>query len=104
MLIDMGVLSGKKAPMTQREARRRKDVALMRIRELQLRKEQGLLISVAAVERKYAELMARFRDRALSLPDRLASRLAGQPEGSVRDMLRTELEETLRVLHGEANG
>jgi hypothetical protein len=100
----MGVLPKKKAPMTQKEARRRKDVALMRLRELQVRKERGLLISVAAVERKYAELMARFRDRALQLPDRLAARLAGQPESAVRDALRAELEETLRVLHADANG
>jgi len=35
------------------------------------------------------KLMARFRDRVLQLPDRLTSRLVGQPEAAVREVLKT---------------
>jgi len=84
------------ARITEREARRRKEVALAELRELEVRQKRGELLDAAAVERRWSEALAGIRDRILALPDRLGAVLAGRPEGDVRVILRQELEEALR--------
>jgi len=83
-------------------ARLRKERALARYREMQNRRLAGTLLDAAAVEKRWAQGLAAIRDRILALPDRLAAQLVGRDEHGVRELLRRELEETLRTTYAEA--
>jgi hypothetical protein len=85
-------------------ARRRKEIALADLREMEARKRRGELIEVEAARKQWAEGLAMIRDRILALPDRLGARLAQRDELSVRALLRDELEEALRAVHDGASG
>jgi len=84
------------AKISANEARRRKEVALAEMRELELRRRKDELIETAAVRAVWCEHHARIRDRFLAIPDRLAESLANQPAGAVREKLLAEIEDALR--------
>lgn len=87
------------AKVSATEARRRKEVALAELREMEVAQRARALLPAAEVRQTWAEGLAVIRDRILMLPDRLAARLAHRPEAEVRAVLRDELEECLRGIH-----
>ncbi len=90
------------AKITTNEARRRKELALAEIREMERDKLRGALLPAADVRKVWAERLSALKDRVLMLPDRLAARLANRPEAEVRTILRDELEQALRAIHADA--
>jgi hypothetical protein len=88
--------------ISQNEARRRKELALAEIREMERDQKRGALLPAAEVRKVWAERLAALKDRVLMLPDRLAARLANRPEPELRGILRDELEECLRGIHADA--
>ena len=82
--------------ITSNEARRQKEVALARLRQLEVAEREGEVIQTAAVRAVWSEHHARIRDRFLSVPDRLSEALANQPAGVVRERLTAEIEDALR--------
>jgi len=90
------------AKVSTTEARRRKEVALARLREMEAAQRAGVLLFAADVRKVWAERLGALKDRVLILPDRLAARLANRPEAEVRAILRDELEECLRGIHADA--
>jgi len=91
------------AKVSATEARRQKEVALARLRQIEVGEREGRLLPAADVKRVWSEKLAALRDRALSLPDRLAARLVGRSEVEIRSVLRGELEEVLRGAHADAH-
>lgn len=92
----------KAAKVSVTEAQRRKEVALAKTREIELAQLEGKLVPKAEVTRFWAGRCGAIRDSFLSMPDRLAARLAGKHEAEIRVALRDEIEEALRSLHAEA--
>ncbi len=92
----------KQAKISQNEARRRKELALAEIREMERDEKRGALLPAAEVRKVWADRLGALKDRVLMLPDRLAARLANRPEVEVRGVLRDELEECLRGIHADA--
>jgi hypothetical protein len=90
------------AKVSATEARRRKELALARLREMEVAQKAGLLLPASDVRSTWAERLGALKDRILILPDRLAARLANRPEAEVRAILRDELEEALRAIHADA--
>lgn len=90
------------AKVSATEARRRKEVALARLREMEVAQKAGLLLPASDVRATWAEQLGALKDRVLILPDRLAARLANRPETEVRTILRDELEQALRAIHANA--
>lgn len=82
-------------------ARIRKERALAKYREMQNRKLAGALLDAEAVEKRWAQGLAAIRDRILAVPDRLAAQLVGHDEPAVRELLKRELEEALRIAYAE---
>jgi hypothetical protein len=89
------------AKVSTTEARRRKEVALAELRELEVRQRRGELLEAAEVQKQWAAGLASLRDRLLSLPDRLGAVLAGRDEVEARAILRDALEEALRGIHAD---
>ena len=89
------------AKISTTEARRRKEVALAELRELEVRQRRGELLEAAEVQKQWAHGLASLRDRLLSLPDRLGAVLAGRGEVQARAILRNALEEALRGIHAD---
>lgn len=90
------------AKISATEARRRKELALAEIREMERDQKRGSLLPAAEVRKVWAERLGALKDRVLMLPDRLSARLANRPETEVRGVLRDELEECLRGIHADA--
>lgn len=91
------------AKVSANEGNRRRIIALASLRELELATKKKGLLPAAEVKRVWSEQLAALRDRLLSLPDRLAARIAGRDEAEVRAALRDELEEALRGIHAAAH-
>ena len=85
-------------------ARRRKEIALADLREMEARRRRGELMETVAVRRQWADSLAAIRDRMLMLPDRVGAMLARRDEADVRAMLRAELEAALRAVVDDAGG
>ena len=92
--------SDRLAKVSANEARRRKEVALAEIREMERDQKRGVLLPAATVRKVWAERLSALKDRALMLPDPLSARLAGRSEGEVRLVLRDEIEECLGIRDG----
>ena len=90
------------AKVSATEARRRKEVALAELREMEAAQRAGALLLAVDVRKTWAAGLAALRDRILTLPDRLAARLAHRQEAEVRAVLRDELEGCLRGIHADA--
>ena len=63
-------------PGTLKDARRRKELALASLRELQLKEREGELVSRTAVERLMFATARSVRDNLLNIPDRVAGQYA----------------------------
>lgn len=86
--------------MSSTEARKRRESAIARLRELQCAEKDGTLIKRDAAQRAWLEVVCRIRDRMLGLPGKMAPRLAGRklPEVEIRNLLQTEVESLLTGL------
>jgi hypothetical protein len=87
-----------RAKISANEARRRKEVALAALREIELAHRRGELIDAADAVREWSAACAMLRTRLLSIPDRVAASLAGKAEAEIRDMLRSEITGALTAL------
>jgi phage terminase Nu1 subunit (DNA packaging protein) len=66
--------------VTFAEARRRKELALAELRELELRKKAGTLVEVEGVRREAFRVARVTRDHLLAVPDRIAGLLATETD------------------------
>ena len=88
----------KTAKVSATEARRRKEVALAGMRELELSRMQQNLLDADQVQAFWTEQCARFSQALLSVPDRVADALVRKDAAAIRVRLREEIEEVLRGL------
>ena len=91
------------AKVSANEARRRKEVALAGMRELELGRMQSNLLDAEKVQAFWTEQCARFSQALLSMPDRVADALVRKDAAAIRLRLREEIEEVLRGLAANAN-
>jgi hypothetical protein len=94
--------ANQRARESQNEARRRKEVALADMREMEAEELRKTLLPASDVRRVWGERLSALKDRFLALPDRLGARLVGQPEPDIRKILRTEIEECLRGAYADS--
>lgn len=88
--------------ITEQEGRRRKEVALARLRELEVAKEEGKVIPVQQVVDAWTRTGGRIRDALLSIPDKVGPLTAAATTAiECRDIVRTEIEQILRTLADE---
>ncbi len=90
--------SDKAAKVSSNEARRRKEVALAGMRELELSKMQESLLDADKVQAFWTEQCARLSQTMLAIPDRVAEALVRKDAAAIRVRLREEIEEALRGL------
>ena len=86
------------AKVSSNEARRRKEVALAGMRELELGKMQESLLDADKVQAFWAEQCARLSQTMLAIPDRVSEALVRKDAAAIRVRLREEIEEALRGL------
>jgi len=87
------------AKISADEARRRKEVALAELRELEAAERKGLLLRRDDVERTWAETAAMLRDAVLRIPDMAAPQLVGVRDGAeARAVLSDICDAVLRTL------
>jgi hypothetical protein len=88
--------------MSSTEARKRRESAIARLRELQCGEKDGTLIKRDVARQAWAEVVSGIRDRVLGLPGKLAPQLAGRKlsEIEIRNLLQSEVE---NLLSGLAN-
>jgi len=96
------------AEITANEARRRKEVALAGLRELELEEKAGRLISRDEVAATWAATAAMLRDAVLRIPDMAAPQVAAaKTAAEARAILADACDHVLRTLSdrlGEAGG
>ena len=90
--------ANKALDISANEARRRKEVALAGMRELELGRMEMSLLDAEKVQRFWTEQCARFSQTMLSIPDRVADALVRKDAAAIRVRLREEIEEVLRGL------
>jgi hypothetical protein len=89
----------KAAQCSQNEARRRKEVALAEIRELEAAEKSGRMVPVDQVEAAWGDIRAKIKGAVLRLPDKCAPQVAAISDPhEVRAALLTECEAILRNL------
>ena len=88
----------KKAKVSSNEARRRKEVALAGMRELEYARMQEQLLDATKVQAFWTEQCARLSQSLLAIPDRVADALVRKDAPAIRLRLRSEIEEVLRGL------
>ncbi len=87
---------------TYAEARRRKEIALASLRELELQLRMGELTSVDAVRERAFKIGRIVRDRMQSIPDRVAGIIAAEKDqDKIYEILTKEIHNALEAL---ANG
>jgi hypothetical protein len=90
------------ARVSQTEARRRKEVALAELRELELAQKKGKLIDADQVTAKWAAAGGKIRDAVLRIPDKCAPAVAVTSDAAeARGILLAECEGILRTLHDD---
>ena len=90
---------------TYAEAQARKETALASLRELQLAERRGALIQRETVESEWTSVCTTIRDAMLSLPSKLASRLAAMTdELEITKYLRTEIRAELTRASKQLDG
>lgn len=86
------------------EARVRKTNADAALAELQLQRERGEVVPIADVAKTFGEQCAAVRAKLLSIPTKLAPRVAIEAdEGTCRELLAREITEALNELVGEGS-
>jgi len=84
------------------EARRRKEVALARLREMEADERAGKLIAAALVTDAWVKILGAVKAGVLWLPDKLAPAMAAAADArEARAILKTECEAILKGLHEE---
>jgi phage terminase Nu1 subunit (DNA packaging protein) len=93
-------------PGTLKDARRRKELALAGLRELQLKQRQGELVSKVAVENQLFSLARTVRDTLLNVPDRVSGQCASlRDQAQIHALLTKEIAQCLEDLtSGSGNG
>jgi hypothetical protein len=92
----------RKAKVSANEARRRKEVALARLREMEADEKAGKLIPAASVTDAWVKILGAVKAGVLRLPDKLAPQLAATADAlEVRAILSSECEIILKDLHAE---
>jgi phage terminase Nu1 subunit (DNA packaging protein) len=82
-----------------RDARRRRDLALAGIRELELSAKRGEFVPIKAVMKERGELGRAIRDAVMSIPDRLSHVLAAENDPrKIARILRGAISESLTEL------
>ncbi len=87
------------AKISETEARRRKEVALAELRELELRQRKGELLAASDVRDKWVTILTAVKTAVLRMPDKLAPQMAAAAD--VREahaILVAECEALLRGL------
>jgi len=85
------------------EANRRERAAKARLAEMKLAQLRGELLPRAEVERIAFETFRVFRDRILSVPDRIAAQIASLADTSeVHEVMISELRQALSAGYGDA--
>ncbi|WP_321470113.1 hypothetical protein [uncultured Paludibaculum sp.] len=95
-------ISDKTAKVSQNEARRRKEVALAELREMERDVKKGKLIDAEKVRDTWASVAGKLRDAVLRIPDKCAPVVITAADAAeARAILQTECEGILRALHDE---
>lgn len=79
-------------------ARTRKEIALADQAEVKAREQRAEVVSVAAAERMWFDLVRSTRSRIMALPDLLAGRMSGMTRAQIRNLLDSELRTALADL------
>jgi hypothetical protein len=94
--------SDQRAKVSQNEARRRKEVALARLREMEADEKAGKLISADQVKDTWAKILGAVKTAVLRMPDKLAPQLAAVSDvREARAALLVECEAVLKGLHDQ---
>ena len=94
--------SDQQARVSQNEARRRKEVALARLREMEADQRAGRLIASEDVKDAWVKILTATKTGILRLPDKLTSVLAATSDvREARALLMNECESVLKELHDE---
>jgi len=88
-----------RAKVSASEARRRKEVALARIREIEAAKAEGRFVDIADVEQVFGQHIATARSRLLGIPTSAAPELALEMNpAKVEAILKRHIYEALTEL------
>ena len=86
-------------------AKSRKEAAVADLRELQLSRLRGEVLTVQEVEAKWTAIAGTIRERVLSLPDKLAPQVSALTDDrQVRELLRSDIRSWLDELADEVTG
>lgn len=92
----------KQADVSANEARRRKEVALAELREMEVAEKSGKLYQAAAVRSAVVGMNAAIREAVLRIPDKLAPTVAATSDPrEARKLLMAECKAILRNLSDE---
>jgi hypothetical protein len=94
--------NGRTAPSALQDAITRKERALAELRELELQRKRGKLCDIEETCRQLEDTFAVVRERALSVPGKLADKIAMQPREVCLDLLQVEIREMLNDLSDSA--
>ena len=84
------------------EAHRRKEIALARLREMEVNEKAGKLIRADAVRDAWVKILAAVKAGVLRLPDKLAPQMAAVSDTrEAQKILKGECEAILKGLHDE---
>lgn len=87
------------AKISATEARRRKEVALARLREMEVAQKAGLLLSASDVRDRWVTILAAVKTAVLRMPDKLAPQMAAAADvREAHTILAGECEAILREL------
>jgi hypothetical protein len=90
------------AKVSQNEARRRKEVALACIREMEAAEKAGRMIAVDQVDAAWSDIRAKIKGAVLRIPVNCAAKVAAISDArEVRAVLAAECETILRELSHE---
>lgn len=87
------------------EARRRKELAIAQLRELELEEAKKTLVSAAEVEAEWTDLLATVRTKLLAIPSRVRQQAPELPQTTITlidSLIRESLEE-LVAAEGEGD-
>jgi phage terminase Nu1 subunit (DNA packaging protein) len=92
------------AKVTITESRRRKEIALMQLREMEAARRRGELIDAREAELAWAEAGVTIKNAVLGLPNRVLNRMPAELRGELAPVLDTEVCATLTALSGQIRG
>ena len=92
----------KSAKVSANEARRRKEVALARLREIEVAERTRQLLSAAEVRSAWVTVAGKIRDAVLRIPDKCAPAVTAAADVmEARAILAAECEAILKVLSSD---